>query len=279
VLSTIICCLEADRLYLKEASWQTVELQNHYSGHLGDAQCTNPEDGENIRRELSDSGNEDMVDQAVAVLIRMGMSTPDLQKTAERVGALGNASRWSSFAIAWFFGYLWMTVPIEQMQIGGCGGLAGWSLWLMVVEGLMWATIFLRAPTDSKAFVAKSLQLFFPVFWFICIEKIVFKSICKSYICASVFVCPLIVVVSAVGPANISRVPLVGPVLVRMLLGVKRPGVIHGFRQALRKKSGETNVLSSAEGTAQAPADVMGAKVEDEDLVYISVGQMETFCI
>merc|ERR1711924_288031 len=150
--------LEVDRLWGAEAATQAQQLQNGFTGRFEDAQCSCPADGERIRRELADSGSEKALEQAVSVLIRMGMSTRHLRQAEERAGALGNASAWSVFKT--FFIDLSMcmvplsivrTIPPEQPT---------WPYWLASLEGVLYAIIFACVPPDRKAFAANSLSSF-----------------------------------------------------------------------------------------------------------------------
>jgi len=74
---------EADRLWGIEASPQADELRRGFSGKLENANCTVPEDGERIRQEWRQQGCENEVEQAIAGLIDMGLSTPNLRFTTK----------------------------------------------------------------------------------------------------------------------------------------------------------------------------------------------------
>merc|ERR1712176_273284 len=66
-------CLEADRLWAVEAVQEKANLCSGYTGHVRDARCSVPGDGERIRGELRDQVLA--VDHCVDVLIRTGLST------------------------------------------------------------------------------------------------------------------------------------------------------------------------------------------------------------
>merc|ERR1712232_397674 len=68
-----VCCsstLELDRLWRGASAREASQLRSGYTGHLRNAQCSRPEDGERIRRELVESGTEEALDRAMTVLMR-----------------------------------------------------------------------------------------------------------------------------------------------------------------------------------------------------------------
>jgi len=94
---------EFDRLNRLQDIEQSKQLRKGYTGTLRDAQASVEADRSAIIGELSTSGVENDVDEAIHVLLEAGMSTPTLRKASSHVGRLQEAGRFSvSMAVlAW----------------------------------------------------------------------------------------------------------------------------------------------------------------------------------
>lgn len=102
-LSASAAAAEFDRLHRLQGLEQAKQLRNGYSGSLKDAQASVEADRHAIMGELSTSGLEKDVDEAIQVLLESGMSTPTLRKASSRVGRLQEAGRFSvsMVVLAW----------------------------------------------------------------------------------------------------------------------------------------------------------------------------------
>ncbi|CAK0821305.1 unnamed protein product [Prorocentrum cordatum] len=215
ILITIIygMCLEADRLWAVEAAQEKVNLSSGYTGHVRDARCSVPEDGEQIRSELH--GQESAVDHCVEVLIHTGLSTRHLRDAAERAGRLGNVSNWYTASVVAQAGGIWVWLPAHSVWWGdSCTFDHGATAYLCVLEGVTWFVLFgCSVGVDRRAFAAKSLLTMM-----ICLAAHMYSA-CAMMITCSLFAGPFVLTLSFAGPANVARVPLAGRMMVRFFLG------------------------------------------------------------
>ncbi|CAK0846071.1 unnamed protein product [Prorocentrum cordatum] len=207
-------CMEADRLWAVVAVREKVNLSLGYTGHVRDAQCSVPRDGELIRGELHEESREFAVDQSVECLIRTGLSTRCLRDTAQRVGKLGNVTNWYLASIVSQAGILWVWIPAHSLWSDVCILDHGISAYICIVQGVVWSVLFAFVlTTDRKAFAAMSLDTIL-----ICIP-IRAVSICGFMFSTALVIGPFVLVLTLAGPANVARMPLVGPSIVRFFVG------------------------------------------------------------
>jgi len=207
-------CMEADRLWAVVAAREKVNLCLGYTGHVRDAQCSVPEDGELIRGQLQEQYQELAVDQSVECLICTGLSTKLLRDTAQRVGKLGNVTNWNLASIVGHVGGIWVWLPAHSTGSDVCTVDHGISAFICILQGVTWSVLFVFVlSTDRKAFAATSV-----VTLLVCLP-IRAVSICAFVFSIALVMGPLVLLLTLAGPANVARVPLVGPALVRCFIG------------------------------------------------------------
>ncbi|CAK0802297.1 unnamed protein product [Prorocentrum cordatum] len=207
-------CVEADRLWAVVAVREKVNLSLGYTGHIRDAQCSVPADGELIRGELQEETQEIAVDQSVECLICTGLSTKLLRDTAQRVGKLGNVTNWNLASIVGHVGGIWVWLPAHSTGSDVCTVDHGISAFICILQGVTWSVLFVFVlSTDRKAFAATSV-----VTLLVCLP-IRAVSICAFVFSIALVMGPLVLLLTLAGPANVARVPLVGPALVRCFIG------------------------------------------------------------
>ncbi|CAK0888635.1 unnamed protein product [Prorocentrum cordatum] len=210
--------LESDRLRTSAAAVATQQLQNGFTGHVRDAKCTVPADGEAIRREIRLSFKEHFVDKNVRDIMRMGIVTKHLREVEELVGPLADVSVWG-FGTA-SIGLIWLVLTAQQLEGGWCGGATSWQIWLVLLEGLCWAAVVARLPPDRVAFATGSVTLVFGAIGVGLFEMALTNDMCTSNYITAAFIGPVILAMSIAGPASVARVTPFGPLLVRSCLWV-----------------------------------------------------------
>eukprot|EP00928_Gymnodinium_smaydae_P061701 TRINITY_DN4572_c0_g2_i1.p1 TRINITY_DN4572_c0_g2~~TRINITY_DN4572_c0_g2_i1.p1 ORF type:complete len:754 (-),score=39.97 TRINITY_DN4572_c0_g2_i1:449-2710(-) len=242
VVLVIAASFDVGRLRAISAKHQAAMLHVGFTGHVCDAQCSREDDAIRIREEIRKKASEAEVDQAVSVLIEMGMSTSYLRDLQAQVGTLGSQIAWS---ITTFFAFptAFICVPLSVMDV-----YALWRnpfLWVCVVEGAIWVLVFYLLPEDCKKFavgiggcvacaciVCVALNLYFlstfdfPPRGFI-IDFWAFSIILPC------IAGPFAVMLAIAGPLRISRVPKGGKLIVRAMCG--RPFILNRFKQAVNK--------------------------------------------
>jgi len=207
-------CVEADRLWAVVAVREKVNLSLGYTGHIRDARCSVHADGELIRGELQEETQEVAVDQSVECLICTGLSTKLLRDTAQRVGKLGNVTNWNLASIVGHVGGIWVWLPAHSTGSDVCTVDHGISAFICILQGVTWSVLFVFVlSTDRKAFAATSV-----VTLLVCLP-IRAVSICAFVFSIALVMGPLVLLLTLAGPANVARVPLVGPALVRCFIG------------------------------------------------------------
>jgi len=235
--------------FLEEAE----KLTRGYTGSLRDAKCSDPSDGQRIRDELSSSGEEAYVDEAVGVLISAGMSTPCLREAAALVGELNQAGRWNSIHIyaASFFTFVYplinFFVDTESLHTM-CLGSWRWIYLLEALESIAWAVLFIMQRPDQRGFTVRCLALMTPIVLLFLLHSYLPDCILDRILGCLAF--PLILGVSAAGIANTARLPGVGAPLVKLLLGHRpcTPGLPKRASPNLSTRSSEikSEVLACA---------------------------------
>ncbi|CAE7642018.1 unnamed protein product, partial [Symbiodinium pilosum] len=223
--------MECDRLLGIEAAKQARQLREGFTG--------NPADGMRIRNTIEQSGAERAVDATVAVLLRMNLSTPELRLATAHAGSLGNASNWSrsiftttlTFWVAQAF-----NTALWRMEQG-----FQWIPYAAATEAIIVVIGLPLLPRDRGPFAERTqsaLLLFIPGFLGI-IGGRWYDAILNG------IVCPLIILVAFAGPARTSRIPALGPMLVRLLFA----------RNPLKHSSpDQTGVLEGHAGKLAPPA-------------------------
>merc|ERR1712194_329343 len=144
--------------WISSAAVTKQQLQNGFTGYLRDAKCSVPADGNLIREEIASSYSEDIVDKAVAAVIRMGMVTAHLRQADELAGPLGDVSIWG-IGFAWAaLGFLAVSAGHVEAQELYCRGKTPWEVWLMLFQGLCWTIVVVHSPPDRLAFATGSLK-------------------------------------------------------------------------------------------------------------------------
>ncbi|CAK0795348.1 unnamed protein product, partial [Prorocentrum cordatum] len=207
-------CVEADRLWAVVAVREKVNLSLGYTGHIRDARCSVHADGELIRGELQEETQEVAVDQSVECLICTGLSTRLLRDTAQRVGKLGNVTNWNTASVVSHVGGIWVWLPAHSTGSDVCTMDHGISAFICILQGLTWSVLFAFVlSNDRKAFAATSV-----VTLLVCLPLRA-VSMCAFAFSIALVMGPTVLVLTLAGPANVARVPLVGPALVRLFIG------------------------------------------------------------
>lgn len=209
-------CLEADRLWAVEAVRERANLCSGYTGHVCDAVSSVPEDGEHIRGLLREQSQEFAVDHCVEVLIRTGLSTSHLRIAAERAGRLGNASNWYTASVVMQAGGIWIWLPAQTLWVGTVCFFdqKGVMSYLCVLQGIAWSVLFaFVVGPERKAFAANSLLTML-----ICLAMSA-VDFCGMIVINALIIGPFLLSLILAGPANVARLPFLGPMVVRFFLG------------------------------------------------------------
>lgn len=256
LLAIGLCCAaivaEMDRLRCVDFYRETEQLANGYTGKLRDATASMERDKERIMAEVLGSGMEDNVDSAIQVLLDAGMSTPELRlAVACGAGRMKQAGYvpWAMVVLALLF---WIGVPIghvsfvvEQHQAyrlegdcscDGCSfsRLAGgcippllrpelWISLLGILGAILWLCFFLRQGLDKRGFAAAVLVrcviwIGFPGFAGTAFGGITAHENFVAHLNLQAVVAPTIWMLTAAGPGRVSKIPCVGPRLVKFFM-------------------------------------------------------------
>eukprot|EP00929_Paragymnodinium_shiwhaense_P119711 TRINITY_DN91608_c0_g1_i1.p1 TRINITY_DN91608_c0_g1~~TRINITY_DN91608_c0_g1_i1.p1 ORF type:complete len:924 (+),score=67.70 TRINITY_DN91608_c0_g1_i1:96-2867(+) len=216
---------EVDRLHGIAALHEARQLRVGFSGRVRHAQCSVSTDAETILAEIEAKGVEDAVDDAIAVLLTSGMSTPTLRRAASRAGALRDIRQWSRLDLAiGIAGFLGTGVP--RLLYGLTPVLFWWRLGL----GLAWLGLLASLGPDKKAFAVSSCWLLaIPLsadmldYHFPFAYDATFRYLTDAHAgdALAVFIVgPLVLLLSLAGPALTARVPMVGPLMIRLFIGM-----------------------------------------------------------
>jgi len=217
--------LEADRLWLAEAILEASELQKGYTGCVKDAQCSQEEDKARILEEITNNGEMDALNRAVAVLLKTGICTPHLCKAADVAGDLGDATVYN-LSLAFGCQWVWCCLPFVILELGDCSS-SSCVLWLSSVEALLWVLIFLTMDIDRRAFAANTMSLFVLGMPLFVADFFTSHYVCRFFTWVACFWGPLIVAMSWAGPAIVAKVPMLGPAVVRCLCSDRMDIIVH----------------------------------------------------
>jgi len=155
---------EADRLWMIQALEQQQELLHGYTGKLRDAVCSVPLDGQRIRDEIANSGEESRVDDSVHVLIQATMSTRGLRLAHERGLDIRFAGHYRCSLT--FFG--WSYWVLLAAQVAHDAGSLCWVAWLPLLLALLWAVAFCCVGRDVRQLAADAAYRGFQVMLIAC---------------------------------------------------------------------------------------------------------------
>ncbi|CAK0829566.1 unnamed protein product [Prorocentrum cordatum] len=258
-------CLEADRLWLVEAAQERANLLKGYTGHVRDARCSVPEDGSQIRRELRDQDAN--VDHCVEVLIRTGLSSKHLRSAARIAGGLGNCSNWYMASVVSAVGALWIYMPAHSAWWGDdctsehdeCTHACLTAAYACVVQATIWCVLFrfVLGP-DRRTFASKSLLLML-----VGAAMYVMISACAYVIATSIFLGPSVLTLTLAGPANVARIPAVGPIVVRFAIGDQNSCNPFVRPEELRDESAAAEVYGArSDTTGTEDSSPKGAEID-----------------
>eukprot|EP00401_Gymnodinium_catenatum_P013956 CAMPEP_0117481090 /NCGR_PEP_ID=MMETSP0784-20121206/12724_1 /TAXON_ID=39447 /ORGANISM="" /LENGTH=498 /DNA_ID=CAMNT_0005275543 /DNA_START=40 /DNA_END=1535 /DNA_ORIENTATION=- len=144
-LLSMSVALEADRLWMLAAESQAYELRNGFTGKIINASSTHAQDKERILHEVLAEGRCEIVDAAIGVLIRAGMSTPNLRNASTCGSELVNAGGYKLTFIVWG-----LTVLVSNSVSSlGCGNIGNvWGV-VLLAEFVIWCTFWAAGPTGS----------------------------------------------------------------------------------------------------------------------------------
>ncbi|CAJ1384829.1 unnamed protein product [Effrenium voratum] len=220
--------LEADRLEGKEGAQQAANLRNNFTGHLADAECSDDADKRRICAELTNSGQEEAVEEAVAVLMHMNISTPELRSTMLRTGTLGDATSLSGS---------FMILGMSLFFLQPCAVCIDWYLlvnifqihWLCIMLALgilefLFLSLLLLCYAiwcpDRWTFAVRSQAMWFLILPAEAMTSTLHPEIIANVVAVSIFILgPCILILAILGPARMSRVPIFGAALVRLIYG------------------------------------------------------------
>ena len=212
------CGAEADRLAAVDASLRSQFFQRNFSGKLLDAECSSLGDKAAIHQELLQSGKEREVELAVQDLVRMNTFSSELQHAADLAGPLGDMSSfsWRGVMLAM---YLWLCFPFLIIWSAAWNHAYVLGIFMMV-QAVVWLVTFLRPPSDRKCFSSAALAAWLGTFPLIFLgQSLGSDTFVLFFGLGSLCLGPFCLCMSVAGPHRIARIPLLGPRLVRMLIG------------------------------------------------------------
>jgi len=229
------------------------------TGDLNDAKCSNSLDAYAILSEISESNLKPKVETAVRVLINAGISTPNIRRTAELTGVIQNVKEWSTFYIFWMLGVTFVILPISGLlgsPMERCE--EAWLWWEQLLQACLWLMRFMSS--RKKCFAVSALQVTVPGIVYHLVHIIYNYDDgfgCSPYFVHAFLSGPLFVAISFIGPARLASISLVGPVLVRCLLGAGAVPLTVGVAES---QEGDLN----SHETAEPRPDVVGVQTEQD---------------
>ncbi|CAE7801825.1 unnamed protein product, partial [Symbiodinium sp. CCMP2456] len=208
-LPFLASALETDRLLAKTASRQSRQLRDGFKGIDG-ARSSNRADQERILSDIHARGAGRDVDETISVLLDMGHSYPELHAVAKWTGPLGDISTWSRAMI------------LIAFTLGIYVANEAWfarnfiSFTCIALEILTFFIAFPFFPPHRKAFAEKSQIVVIVVLLFFLLTNAWERTFSAPYVYAF-FLGPLMLSMSAAGPARVAQVPFLGAPVVRAL--------------------------------------------------------------
>jgi len=221
--STILCLLapamEMDRMWAMQRDAEGGDLRRGYTGSIKNAECSVAADLDAIMKEVKKESSEDAVDHTVSVLIDSGMSTPQFRKVADTVGKLKNVGHWSSIALYGGLGIMLIWPFCAMSFFGTCTGGFEWIPFVHLAEGIVWVIVFYFQKRDARVWSTCCLFLLIPSICACMMGEFNVVPSCAGDASIALFVGPWVVGMSAAGAARTLQLPVLGPPLVKFLLG------------------------------------------------------------
>ncbi|CAE7640935.1 unnamed protein product [Symbiodinium sp. CCMP2592] len=207
--------LEADWQRATRALRQADQLAKDFKGTVRHATSSSADDLRRILRKIEEHEQVDAIDDMVASLMATNVSTAQLHSVVQVTGHLKDLSGWSrAIFLLTVIVLIFQFRQVYTYRVDEDGMTIGWLLKACAgLEALLWPIIFLSLPVESKALAercAKILLLLLPGLIGPMWQGLSFDVF--AHLC----VIPLFMVMATVG-WRISRVPVVGPALIRML--------------------------------------------------------------
>eukprot|EP00928_Gymnodinium_smaydae_P000119 TRINITY_DN10045_c0_g1_i2.p1 TRINITY_DN10045_c0_g1~~TRINITY_DN10045_c0_g1_i2.p1 ORF type:complete len:610 (+),score=66.04 TRINITY_DN10045_c0_g1_i2:67-1830(+) len=225
---------EVDRVRFEAADEESKNLWRQYTGSIRDATCTLIEDRETILEDIGDG--VDQVDEAIAVLLAAGFSTPNLREAYERNVDISGASR-SRYAPLVFF----LLVRISA-EIYSWHSADGWLNRLpCTLSVLVWFVTYFALSLDRRVFAqAVTERIFALLFLFhipfaLCRQIETLQRLWKPVMTGSILLASAL---SCAGVHRISRLPGCGPALAQFLLVRSCPQLKGAFQKLVPRRQG-----------------------------------------
>ena len=192
--------LEADWQRAARAWPQADQLAKDFKGTVRDATSSSADDLRRILCEIEEHEQTDAIDNMVASLMATNVSTAQLRSVVKVTGHLKDLSDWSrAIFLLTLLVLIFQFRQLYTYRVGEDGMTIGWLLKACAGEALLWPIIFLSLPVESKALGCFSQD------W----QGGSFDAF--AHLC----VIPLFMVLATLG-WRVSRVPVLGPALIRM---------------------------------------------------------------
>lgn len=210
----LCCCLEIDRVMTSDAYLRSQFLQRGFSGRLVEAECSAVADKENIHHELALSGKAQEVEDAVQTLMHMNLVTPELESIVSLAGTLGDVSYFRWFLVS--FGVMvWAIFPLVNYGLGPGNKFSAFHGTLLV-EAILWLALLAWLPPERQTFATSWMKVW--LLHLLVFDIYDYGSDNQSLVAAAV-VGPLCILVSLAGPLRVARIPCLGILLIKLLLG------------------------------------------------------------
>lgn len=245
--------LEADRQWDLLAKIQAERLLRGFSGRCIDAGSSVLQDKESILQEIKGCASIEEVDEAIDVLIRTGMSTPNLRETAKAGIDVDHFARYQCFWVVMILGAV-LQVLVDLFFRCDVSPILGV---LLMIGTLSWCIAWIIISPDRRAFASMAVGWFVAVPLAICmvfVDPIVSTCVGEKVgigMCAaststssfaSVFLfvevlvvtvvfIPLATALSFAGSGRVVRIPCVGIYIARLVAGGTNWRCCHRMRQ------------------------------------------------
>jgi len=234
-----ICATTVDRVHAIRADDEARQLRQGYKGRLRDAKASKLEDKDAILGELAESGLEASVNEAIQVLLDSGVSTPTMRAATKRAGKLVKAGQWRlsvvtiTLAMWVLLGLLsFISCFVRNRYDASRAWAETWASMLCIAEAVAWLILFRFFELDRRSFSVRVLYRIFGIVFFGIGLRVFFiyldgsqnfflsdamsEAWLQHVLC--LFIGPLILSLSCMGPGLVAAVPGVGPALVRCLV-------------------------------------------------------------